>query len=297
MHPRREAVLKLLSAERGMTAQQLARAIPFSQGEKKLEPIVITAKRPDGRVMTYEYPGTYQLTAQLLNRLLKEGKVRREKEVSAREGKVNVNASYVWSIAPDLSLEKQGFSKDKRIPIDPDNKDHELDCADFLVALLNAIYPQTDRLIHWDYSWTKEERDKFQIDYTPKHKGYGVNYDRHFILDGREYFLEVDRGSKNPEYVYEQLERYKHFLLDKNPNARLLITAQRYRFKTDQDRADQIMKMLRDLRAGDLMYLAIHRTVIDNPLAPIWRCVRAPLAPISLDDLSVNPPVKPPVNG
>jgi hypothetical protein len=56
------------------------------------------------------------------------------------------------------------------------------------------------------------------------------------------------------------------------------------------------MKMLRDLRAGDLMYLAIHRTVIENPLAPIWRCTRAPLAPVSLDDLSVNPPVKQPVN-
>jgi hypothetical protein len=206
----------------------------------------------------------------MLNRLKKEGIVRQTKEVSAREGKVNVNASYIWSIIPDPDFEKQGYSKDKRIPIDPDNKDHELDCADFLVALVEAIYPNLDRLSHWDYSWTKEERDTFKID---GEHGYGVNYDRHFILDGKEYFLEVDRGTKNPEYVYEQLKRYKRFLAEKSRGATLLVTAQRYRFKTDQDKAAEIWNMIRRLGVPSRqMLVCIHSLALQNPLASIWKC-------------------------
>jgi hypothetical protein len=270
LHPRREAILKFLSVERGMSAQQLAKAIPFSQGERKETPISITPKRTDGKTKTYQYPGTYQLTIQMLNRLKKEGIVKQTKEVSAREGKVNVNASYIWSVVADADFEKQGYSKDKRIPIDPDNKDHELDCADFLVALVEAIYPNLDRLSHWDYSWTKEERDTFHIDGA---NGYGVNYDRHFILDGKEYFLEVDRGTKNPEYVYEQLKRYKRFLAEKSRGATLLVTAQRYRFKTDQDKAAEIWNMVRRLGVPSRqMLVCIHSLALQNPLAPVWKC-------------------------
>lgn len=189
--------------------------------------------------------------------------------MSAREGKVNVNASYVWSIIADKDFEKQGYSADKRIPIDPDNKDHELDCADFLVALLAAIYPNLDRLSHWDYSWTKEERKVFGID-----DGYGVNYDRHFVLDGKEYFLEVDRGTKNPEYVYDQLRRYKKFFTDVTPGARLLVTAQKYRFKTDNDRAAQIWNMLKRLddSVPKRMMVTVHALALVDPVAAIWKC-------------------------
>lgn len=208
----------------------------------------------------------------MLGRLLKEGKVRKSKEVSAREGKVNVNASYVWSIVPDVDFEKQGYNKDKRIPIDPDNKDHELDCADFLVSLAGAIHPDMERLTHWDYAWTKEERKAFSIDAVNDAQGYGVNYDRHLIFDNREYFLEVDRGSKNPGYVFEQFKRYKAFFdgVGKN-DARLLITAQKYRFTTDQARASMLWNMVNRLGFGRRALVTVHSHALEYPLGAVWK--------------------------
>lgn len=213
----------------------------------------------------------------------------RNKEVSAREGKVNVNASYVWSVRPS-SVDEERFSTDKRIPIDSDNRDHELDCADFLIALLSGLYPDNQRLCHWDYSWSAGELKDLHI--TDNYKMY---YDRRFVLDlseagdstdKRVHFLEVDRGTKDMGSVREQFKRYKEFF---NNVARhdemLLVTAQRYRFRTDKARQDEIVKLLADLKFGKRAAVALQRDAKVNPLSKIWMRVDDTTQLMTLADL------------
>lgn len=194
--------------------------------------------------------------------------------MSAREGKVNVNASYLWSVKAS-SVDEELFSKDKRIPIDSDNRDHELDCVDFFIALLAALYPDNHRLCHWDYSWSKSELAALNIK-----DSYKLYYDRRFVLDlseagdqtdKRVHFLEVDRGTKDMESVRAQFQRYKRFFdqVAKNDEM-LLVTAQKYRFRTDKFRQDDIVKLLQSLKFGRRAAVALQRDASVNPLARIW---------------------------
>lgn len=219
----------------------------------------------------------------MLNRLEKGGLVTRNKEVSLRDNKVNVNASYIWSVKPS-SLDEEQFSRDKRIPIDADNRDHELDCADFLVALLISLYPEQHRLSHWDYSWSKTERADFRIDEHKvdgkSYKGYGVNFDRRFMLDLSEnadksdrrlHFLEVDRGTKDPDKVYQQFARYQRFFDQMaNNDEMLLVTAQRYRFRTDEDRKQDLLTLLAKAQLGSRAAVALHKDALVNPMSRVW---------------------------
>ena len=310
MEPRSQSILTYLSVERGLTARQLARLNPFASG-KRPSPITRHIKNKSGEILrSYQYPGTYDLTLQCLTSLFKKKKVGRQQEITVREEKVNHNAEFVWYIRPDKEFDTERYNQDKRVPIDPDNKDHELDCAEVFVSLANAVnFDFEHRLTHWDYGWTKKEREYFHID-----DRYHVNYDRHFILDGREYFLEVDRGSKDPDAVKEQLKRYKVFLNDyKKHDATVLFTMQPYhgqaflndlfhepeeREKRRQarllERANKLFPIVKNLNTGNQILLAFHKNVLSHPLERIWKSPQNPNGFLSLGDLnkSSNAPSK-----
>lgn len=209
--------------------------------------------------------------------------------MSAREGKVNVNASYVWSLKKSSfeGLDNDEYSQDKRIPISSDNRDHELDCVDFLVALYEGLYPHTNRLTHWDYSWSKAEKAKFDK--------YGVKFDRRFVLDLSEgldgsyrrlHFLEMDRGTKDLDSVYYQMKRYARlFEEEATRDELLLVVTKRYRFGSDEERENEIMKHFVRLKFGGRAAITTFKHASVNPLARIWRKASEPDKRFTLAEL------------
>jgi len=266
LSPRRPALLQWLAVEKGMTANQAAHLVPLDgKGNLVAAPTIRTVERAPGQTQEYKYAPTYDLTLQMFKQLEKDGVVVRSKEISRREDKVNHNAPFIWSL------------KGVDMNINPDNRDHELDCVDFLVSLVTALRPETDRLTHWDYKWSDEELEVYAV----KNKIY---FDRRFILDGYQYFLEVDNGTKSLKAIREQLERYVA-LSNAFPKERftVLYTTQKYRSVSAEARLKSVMKILTDLRRGNQFLVALHAHATTNPLAGIWR---SPLAPDRLTALS-----------
>ena len=266
MSPRRPSLMQFLQVEKGLTCNQLARLVPIDgKGNLVEAPTIRQIKRPNGEVKEYKYGGLYDLTLQMLRQLEKEGVVVRSKEISWREEKVNHNAPFIWSL------------KDIEMNVNPDNRDHELDCVDFLVSLVNALRPETDRLSHWDYKWSEEELEVYPV----KNKIY---FDRRFVLDDYLYFLEVDNGSKSLKAIREQLERYVT-LSTQLPNERftVLYTTQNYRKLTADNRLLSMLRILGEMKRGNQFVVALHAHATTNPLAKIWL---SPLQPDRLQALS-----------
>lgn len=258
--------MQLLSVEKGVTANQAAKIATLDGKGQVVETPTIRQKfDPTGKVREYKYGGTYDLTLQMFKQLEKDGVVVRSKEISRREDKVNHNAPFIWSL------------KGVDMNINPDNRDHELDCVDFLVALVAALRPETDRLIHWDYKWSEEELEQYAV----KNKIY---FDRRFILDAYLYFLEVDNGSKSLKAIREQLERYVNLSLA-FPAERftVLYTTQKYRTTSAEARLQSVLRILAEMKRGNQFLVALHSHAMTNPLAKIWR---SPLDPNSLVALS-----------
>jgi hypothetical protein len=276
LQSRAATILKLADAEKGMTAEQFARAMPFSRGEKKLDPIRIRKTLPSGQVREYEYPGTYQLTIQALNRLHKKGLLGKNREISIYDGKVNWNAKTVWV--------KAG----RDYNVNPDNRQHEIDCADLLCSLTAALHPNTERLSHWDYQWSDEELEYYGIEAD---KGSaGPYFDRRFVLDGKLFFLEVDRGTKDPKKVKEQFARYVDFSRS-FPDERftVLITAQGYRHMTEEANANRLLEMTGSFKRGNQFLVTFHRFALANPLGRVWKSPMFPEGFLTIEEAITNP--------
>ena len=241
-----------------MTAEQLARANPYSKGVRVTNPISVPNKlHPE---QPHQYPGTYTLTAQALNRLEKKGLVKRTREVGKRDGKINFNAPIIWTLPKTANL------------FNPDNRDHEMDCADFFVSLLEAVdFETTSRLEHWDWQWDDSEKEAYSV----KNKFF---FDRRFVLDGKLYFLEVDRGTKDTNAIRAQFQRYVDFA-NAFPHERftVLVTAQGYRSTTTQGRGTFLFNILADLKRSNQFLLALHEHAIADPLGEVWK---SPLDPV-----------------
>jgi hypothetical protein len=195
---------------------------------------------------------------QCLRRLEKRGLVKPTREISKRDGKINFNAPIIWSEPNTAKL------------FNPDNRDHELDCADFLVSLLEATNHDTSRLVHWDWQWADEEKEAYSV----KNKFF---FDRRFVLDGHLYFLEVDRGTKDFSAVQAQFQRYVDFA-NAFPKERftVLATAQSYRTTSAEARATMLFRLFGDLKRGNQFLVALHEHSLNNPLGKVWK---SPLDP------------------
>lgn len=163
--------------------------------------------------------------------------------------------------------------------INPDNRDHELDCVDFLVALVEALRPETERLAHWDYKWSEEELELYAV----KNKMY---FDRRFLLDSFLYFLEVDNGTKSLRAIREQFERYVA-LSNAFPKERftVLYTTQKYRSVSAHARLLSVLRIAGEMKRGNQFLIGLHEHAVVNPLVRMWRSPLNPDALISVSDL------------
>lgn len=193
------------------------------------------------------------MTIQALNRLHKKDLVAKTRVTSIYNGKVDHNSPIIWT------------NKGVRYNTNPDNRQHEIDCGDFLVSLMGAVHPETERLTHWDYEWGAEEKKE----YIKTRQFY---FDRRFVLDDRLFFLEVDRGTKDLEAVRKQFERYVHFS-ESYPAERfqVLVTVQGYRHIKAEDRATQLFKILASLKRGNQFLITMHQHALGNPLGKVWK--------------------------
>jgi hypothetical protein len=163
--------------------------------------------------------------------------------------------------------------------INPDNRDHELDCVDWLIALVTALRPETDRLTHWDYKWSEEELELYAV----KNKIY---FDRRFILDDYLYFLEVDNGTKSLKAIRDQLLRYVS-LSNAFPKERftVLYTTQKYRTTSAEARLNSVLRIAGEMKRGNQFLFGLQSDSLVNPLVKMWRSPVNPDELIAFSDL------------
>lgn len=140
------------------------------------------------------------------------------------------------------------------------NRQHELSCADVFISLYH-----TGRLEHWDYRWTKQEEDYYGI------KRLKVYYDRKFVVDGKVFFLEVDRGTEDPEQLEDKIRKYKDFSTNfPDEWFYVLFAVQGSRYYKLSERLKWIMKLLDKHTPGKQFLVTEQQLAEQNPLGEIY---------------------------
>jgi len=257
-------ILKTLDSVRVISPRQLASLMPPSE---KAKPISISKY---GK--THTYPDAYDDVVKILRRLEKKGLVKCHRQES--EWKTNL-----WS--------KPGV---KDI-INPDNRAHEIDCADLYVAYWRYA---PDRMRSWDAHWQDDEIQEYKV-YTQG----SVLYDARMHFDGRWFFWEVDRGTEGMNTLEEKVDNYIRLFdglkLSKDVRLHVLFTLQFERYgmgyspeekkKAIAKRAKALLQMFHDRRRSQQFLVARHSEVLADPLGPVFVSHQDATTPLSLTDL------------
>lgn len=218
---------------------------------------------------THKYPGTYDDVVKTLRRLEKQKLARSYKQESPYQ-------PTLWA-AP-------GVKK----PIDPDFRQHELDCADLFVAYWR-FHPQS--LTHWDWAWQKDEQTEYNI-----YKKHSILYDRRMCLDGKWFFWEVDRGTEDMDALKKKVEKYVKFS-ERFPDERfhVLFTLQYKRYGMQQspevqaekirERGNALLALFEKAHRGHQFLVGLHTEVLEDPLGKVFVSPADVASPISLLDL------------
>jgi hypothetical protein len=188
----------------------------------------------------------------MLSHMLKDGQVERYRE--------HASESYLYSLPGVYAMTKYA------------NRQHEIDCGDVFVALVN-----TEKLQYWDAIWQEDEKS-IKTDYR-------VWYDRRFQFDDKLFFLEVDRGTEDLEAFEAKIKKYLKLAQDSNTKWYVLITIQGYR-QSAPKRAQNIAGVLEHLNVAPFHYLiGFHDVVLTDALGKVWSTWKRPLDQLSLTDL------------
>ena len=173
-------------------------------------------------------------------------------------------------------------------PINPDFRQHELDCADLFVAY-RQFHPKY--LTRWDWHWDKDEETAYGV-----YKKGSTLYDRRMYFNGRWFFWEVDRGTEPMEKLAEKVDKYIEFS-NRNPNIlfHVLFTLQYKRHGLDiapgeelaeiANRGNALLEIFEDRRRGHQFLVAHHSEVLSEPLGPVFVSPADPEKPLSILDL------------
>ena len=136
---------------------------------------------------------------------------------------------------------------------------HEMDAVDCFVALRKAF---GERLVRWERRWDRDDWETFA-------KKWGLLPDATFELDGddRVWFLEVDRGTEEPDQLLDKLGRYVRFS-NAHPGERfhVLFTAQAYRYdREDMDRVKRLLCVFAGLKRGNQFAAATQEAFLADP--------------------------------